>query len=383
MRKVPFLYIGAIAVALLLSFALSNPAASETAAQRQDNVAPNFNVDPFWPKPLPNDWLLGQVAGIDVDTQDVIWIVQRPGSLTNDERGLELGRSMCCLPAPPVISFDTDGNLLDAWGGPAACTPEPGVNPVVGGDCYEWPVNEHGIYVDDMGNVWLAGNGGNDHQVLKFSQDGTFLLQIGRAGVTGGDADPMHLGRPAEMAVDIEANEVYIADGYANHRVIVFDATTGEFKRMWGAYGLPPDDQGDNGFGNPVHCAVITDEGLVYVCDRVKNRVQIFEKDGTFVREFYIRQETLGNGSTWDLAFSADKRQSYVYDADGENNVVWTLRRETDEILGYFGRSGRQAGQFHWVHNLDTDSKGNLYTAEVDTGKRAQKFVATGFRPTD
>lgn len=383
MRRVQILYVGALAVALLLAFGLSSPAGSETAGL-QENVAPEFRVDPFWPKPLPNDWILGQVAGIDVDSQDNVWIVQRPGSLTESERGLEEGRSRCCLPAPPVMQFDPDGNVLQAWGGPASCTPEEGVNPVVGGDCYEWPANEHGLFVDGMGNVWIGGNGGDDHQVLKFTQDGTFLLQIGRAGVTGGDGDTEHLGRPAEIAVDIEANEVYISDGYQNHRVIVFDAATGEFKRMWGAFGSDPADPGvEDPFGNPVHCVVVADNDLVYVCDRINNRVQIFEKDGTFVREFFIRAETLGNGSTWDVDFSADRRQTYLFDADGENNVVWTVRRETDEILGWFGRSGRNAGQFHWVHNLVVDSKGNMYTAEVDTGKRVQKFEPRGLRPVD
>jgi NHL repeat len=339
----------------------------------RDNVAPTFQVDPFWPKPLPNNWLLGQVAGIAVDAEDDIWIIQRPASLTEDEAGAaqDPPRSDCCIPAPPVIEFDSDGNVLQAWGGPA-----PG---------YDWPENEHGIFVDYKGNVWIAGNGDNDHQVLKFTQDGTFLLQIGEAGVTGGSNDTEHLGNPADTEVDPEANEVYVADGYLNKRVIVFDADTGEYKRHWGAYGEPPSDDPNapegSQFGNPVHCVRITDDGLVYVCDRANNRVQVFEKDGTFVKEFEIEPDTLGNGSTWDVDVSQDRRQTFLYDADGENNYVWILRRESDEILSTFGRNGRQAGQFHWVHNLVVDSRGNIYTAEVDTGKRVQKFRFRGFRP--
>jgi DNA-binding beta-propeller fold protein YncE len=368
-----YAYIGALMVAALVAFGLWNPVGGEQGDRGPGGkVAPRFVVDPFWPKPLPNKWLLGQVAGIAVDAEDHIWIVQRPASLTVDEAGAAQNppRSDCCIPAPPVMEFDSEGNLLRAWGGP--------------GPGYEWPENEHGIFVDYKGNVWIAGNGGNDHQVLKFTQDGTFLMQIGQAGVTGGSNDTDSLGRPADMEVDPDTNEVYIADGYLNKRVIVFDADTGEYKRHWGAYGEPPSDDPNapegSQFGNPVHCVRITDDDLVYVCDRANNRVQVFEEDGTFVREFEIEPDTLGNGSTWDLDVSPDSRQTFLYNADGENNYVWILRRSSDRILTTFGRNGRYAGQFHWVHNLAVDSKGNIYTAEVDTGKRAQKFEFRGYR---
>lgn len=376
--------IAAIFGSLVITLSGSRPITDQaTAAPQAGAVAPAFKVDPFWPNPLPNDWLLGQVAGIAVDAQDHIWLVQRPGSLTADERGLELGRSMCCRRAPPVMEFDSDGNVLRAWGGPAQCAPPTGVNPVVGGACYEWPVNEHGIFVDPMANVWIGGNGTNDHQVLKFSPDGTFLLQIGRAGETGGDSNTQLLGNPADMFVDSQANEVFISDGYLNHRIIVFDADTGQYKRHWGAYGLPPGDpRAPSQFGNPVHCVVIADDGLVYVCDRANNRAQVFTKSGTFVKEIHLRPETRGLGSEWDVDFSADKLQTHLFSADGENNVVWIQLRDTGAILSRFGRNGRYAGQFHWVHNLVVDSKGNVYTAEVDNGKRAQKFKPVGFRPT-
>jgi DNA-binding beta-propeller fold protein YncE len=352
----------ALAVAVL---ALPSSGSSEAVAQSapgSGRPVPHFEVDPFWPKPLPEDWVLGQVAGIDVDQHDRIWIVQRPGSLVE-------GELFNASPAPPVMAFDPEGNLLKAWGGP--------------GEGFEWPQNEHGIWVDHNDNVWIAGNGDNDHQVLKFTADGDFLLQIGRAGMTGGSNDTELLGQPADGSVDPDANEVYIADGYLNKRVIVFDADTGEYKRHWGAFGAVPDDDPDapDQFGNPVHCAVLADDGLVYVCDRANNRVHVFQKDGTFVREFFVAPETMFLGTTWDLDFSADKRQTFLYLADGTNQRIWILDRASEEALTHFGREGRYAGQFHWVHNAATDSKGNLYTAEVDTGKRAQKFVFRGRRP--
>lgn len=403
MKGLRYIYLGAIVVAILVAVGAWGPFV--TQAQKADgSVAPAFRVDPSWPKPLPNNWLVGQVAGIAVDKDDNIWIVQRPGSLTTDEAGAAQSPPLsdCCFPAPSVMQFDRDGNLLRAWGGPA----DPGFipdrcDPAAGCD---WPVNEHGIFVDHNMNVWIGGNGGSDHQVLKFSADGTFLLQIGQAGVTGGSNDtggssngtPL-LGRPADTEVDPETNELYIADGYLNHRVLVVDADTGMYKRHWGAYGqVPVDDAGsdalppyapeqapDPHFRNPVHCVRIAKDGLVYVCDRVNDRIQVFEKDGTFVAEFFIETDTLGPGSTWDLDTSRDKRETYLFNADGSNNYIWTLLRETGIILDTFGRNGRNAGQFHWVHNLAVDSKGNMYTAEVDTGKRAQKFEPIGFRPTE
>lgn len=364
-RKRLLLALATVLALALAVLALPSSASSEAVANEspgQGNVAPHFKVDPFWPKPLPEDWVLGQVAGIAVDQHDRIWIVQRPGSLVE-------GELFNASPAPPVMAFDPQGNLLKAWGGP--------------GEGFDWPENEHGIWVDHNDNVWIGGNGANDHQVLKFSADGEFLLQIGRAGETGGSNNTELLGNPADGDVDPDANEVYIADGYLNKRVIVFDADTGEYKRHWGAFGAAPDDDPDapDQFGNPVHCAVLADDGFVYVCDRPNNRVQVFEKDGTFVREFFVAPETMFLGTAWDVDFSADKPQTFLYLADGTNQRIWILDRASEEVLTHFGREGRYAGQFHWVHNASTDSKGNLYTAEVDTGKRAQKFELRGNRP--
>ena len=348
----------AIVVAVTLAFS-----GSVTAQRPADGVAPQFQVDPWWPKPLPNNWIIGQASGVAVDRHDHVWVIHRPRSLTEDERGAVLSppRSLCCVPAPPVLELDADGKLLKSWGGPGAG--------------YEWPLNEHGIFVDHQDNVWIGGNDQKDHQVLKFTREGKFLLQIGKAEVTGGDNDHAHLGRPANMNVDPATNELFVADGYKNHRVIVFDAQTGAYKRHWGANGRPPGEAGVKPFGNPVHCARLAKDGLLYVCDRMHNRIQVFRKDGAYVKEFFVAPETKGNGSTWDVDLSQDQAQLHLYNADGENNHIWTLLRETGRILGTFGRNGRQAGQFHWVHNMAVDAAGNIYTTEVDTGKRTQKFV--------
>jgi hypothetical protein len=350
--------------ALLLIGIVATPASTDEI--------PRFQVDAGWPKPLPNDWIMGQAAGVAVDAQDHVWVIQRPLTLTDDEKALTLTppRSKCCRPAPPVIEFDGDGNLIRAWGGPS--------------QRYEWPQNEHGISIDARGFVWIGGNGEKDGQYLKFTRTGEFVLQIGKSGPQTNSNDTARLGRPADAEVDPETNEVYIADGYFNHRVIVFDANTGTYKRHWGAYGKKPSDEklppynpaaaASPQFGNPVHCVKIAKDGLVYICDRSNDRIQIFRKDGTFVSEFIIEKNTLGPGSVWDLDFWIDPKQTFLFNADGSNNEVRTLRRETGEIVGAFGRNGRNAGEFHWVHNLAVDSKGNIYTTEVDTGKRAQKF---------
>jgi hypothetical protein len=333
---------------------------------------PTFKVDASWPKTLPNDWILGQVAGIAVDAQDHIWITQRPNSLTNEEKSAALTPPIakCCKPAPPVMEFDPSGTLLQAWGGP--------------GKGYEWPQNEHGAYVDANGFFWIGGNGANDGQVLKFTRDGKFVLQIGKAGPQTGSADTTRLGRPASVAVDTAANEVYVADGYFDRRVIVFDATTGAFKRMWGAYGKPPVDgpmpeykpgaPASSQFGL-VHCVRLARDGLVYVCDRTNNRYQVFRKDGAFVKEVVVSRDTLGQGSMWDLAFWPDAGQTMLLNVDGASAEIRVLSRDTGAVLGVFGRNGRQAGEFHWVHAVAVDSLGEVFTAEVDTGKRIQKFV--------
>ena len=332
---------------------------------------PRFRVDPFWAADLPNDWILGQVSGVSVDGQDHVWIVQRPRTLDARQRGEE---GMCCVPAPAVIEFDPEGNVVRAWGGP--------------GEGFEWPDNEHGIYVDRQRNVWIGGNGPEDAHVLKFTVDGEFLLQIGRSGQSGGSNDTENLGRPAGFGVDEDAEEIYIADGYGNRRVIVYDLETGEYKRHWGAYGERPDDvelpaydpgaEPSRHFRSPVHDVAIANDGLVYVADRTNSRLQVFQKDGEFVREAFVRPETLGSGSASGVALSPDAEQRWLFVPDGTNNVVWILDRASLEVVDYIGRQGKYAGQFYILHNLAVDSRGNLYTTEVNVGQRVQKFDRLG-----
>ena len=341
------------------------------AAARAADV-PRFEVDAAWPKPLPNNWSIGQVGGITTDAQGHIWVLQRPRSLTDDEKGASLTppRSKCCVLAPPVLEFDADGNLLRSWGGP--------------GEGYQWVGNEHGIEVDDKGFVWITGNAATDGVVLKFTSDGKYVGQIGAIGPSKGSNDTTILSRPAETVVDETAREIYIADGYGNRRVIVFDADTLAFKRYWGAYGNKPNDDKQPAydpaapvaqqFANPVHCVKVTKDGLVYVCDRINNRIQIFKTDGSFVKEWFYEKNTLGNGAVWDLALWPDPKQTWLLTADGENNEIRILNRDDGKVAGSFGRNGRNAGQFHWVHAMAVDAKGSVYTAEVDTGKRIQKF---------
>ncbi len=357
-----------IAIALLASISSSAPFAEAQEATQ----TPQLQVDPSWPKPLPNNWLLGQVSGVAVDSRDHVWIVQRPRSLSERELGAAQNPPIakCCVAAPPVLMFDQSGNLVRSWGGPGAG--------------YEWPASEHGIFVDATDSVWLAGNGDDDSQILKFTIDGRFQLQIGKSGQSRGSNDTANLGSPADLAVDAAARELYVADGYRNRRVVVFDSETGAYKRHWGAYGGRPSDEAtppydpaaapSRQFGNPVHCVRPTRDGLVYVCDRVNNRVQVFRKDGTFVSEAFFERNTLLSGSVSELAFSPDTDQRFIYMVDGVNNELRIVQRATNAVLGRIGRPGRYAGQFHVVHNVAVDGQGNVYTTEVNTGQRVQKF---------
>jgi DNA-binding beta-propeller fold protein YncE len=353
-----------------LSATMALMAGANTASAQ--TTVPRFQVDPFWPKPLPNNWILGQVSGIATDRYDRIWVVHRPTSLTPRERAAEQNppEAKCCVAAPPVLLFDQSGNLLRHWGGR--------------GQGYQWPESEHGIFIDDNDFVWLAGNGKKDGQLLKFTMDGRFVLQIGRQGEGNDSNSTERLGSPADVAVDVAAKEVFAADGYGNRRVAVFDSETGAYKRHWGAYGRAPSDERtppydpskpqSQQFGNPVHCIRIDKDGLVYVCDRSNNRLQIFRKDGGFVAEHIFERATRGTGSVYDLVFSPDKEQKLIYMIDGMNGEVRIVDRASKETLGRFGRPGRQVGQFTALHNIAVDRQGNIFTSEVNTGQRVQKF---------
>lgn len=336
---------------------------------------PHYEPDPYWPKPLPNHWMLGEVSGVAVDSHDHIWIIHRPRTLTDHDKYGADGKADCCTPAPPVIEFDQSGNELQAWGGQAAG--------------YEWPDNEHGIFVDFRDEVWIGGNGDKDAQILKFTQNGKFLLQIGHHGQSQGSNDTQNLGRPAGLVVWPATNELFIADGYANRRVVVFDASTGAYKRHWGAYGRKPDDTAPrtrvyDGPGSPqfnlVHGLRVSNDGLVYVGDRVNNRVQVFRLDGTFVQEGYIERKTsAAEGTAFDVAFSPDKQQRFVYVPDGSNKKIQIVNRKTLEVVGFVGgNGGHGAAEFYHIHSIATDSKGNIYLGEVNNGRRALRWNYKG-----
>jgi hypothetical protein len=346
-------------------------------AQGSSVTAPLYEVDPLWPKPLPNNWLLGWTIGTWVDEQDHVWVIHRgAGGLHNNERGAELNPPIaeCCRTAPPILVYDQDGGLVRSWGGP--------------GEGYEWPQSNHGIHVDYKGNVWIGGNGAKDAHILKFTKDGKFLMQVGKFGQGKGSNDPENFGRVAKIWVDPKTNEAYIADGYGNKRVAVIDADTGKMKRFWGAYGNKPDDaaQGpydpkappQQQFRNPVHCIERANDGLVYVCDRQHDRIQVFTPEGKFVKEGFFARNTLGSGSAWDIVFTKDPDQRFMLLADGQNSRVRIIVRETLEEITAFGAGGRQPGQFYGVHSLASDSKGNIYTTETYEGKRVQKFIYKG-----
>ena len=371
---VPAIALGAAIVGLGVGQALLQHRAQ---AQGSSVSAPVFEVDPLWPRPLPNNWLLGWTIGVWVDEQDYVWVIHRgAGGLNNNERGAELDPPIaeCCRTAPPILVFDPEGNLVKSWGGP--------------GPGYEWPSSNHGVHVDYKGNVWIGGNGEKDAQILKFTKDGKFLMQVGHFGKNGGSNDPENFGRPAKIWVDPKTNEAYVADGYLNKRVAVLDADTGKMKRYWGAYGNQPDDTNmgpydpkappAQQFRNPVHCIERSNDGLLYVCDRQNDRLQVFQPDGTFVKEMFYARNTRGAGSVWDITFSKDAAQRYIMLADGQNERVRVILRETLEELTSFGDGGRQPGQFYGVHSIASDSKGNIYTTETYEGKRVQKFIYKG-----
>ncbi|HKD08231.1 MAG TPA: hypothetical protein VKB79_20185 [Bryobacteraceae bacterium] len=449
-------------ITLTLTFSSILIAADSDAAKKTAvyNASPNgktpgFAVDPAWPKPLPHNWMLGQVGGLYVDRHDHIWVYNRPRTMTTEDAGLEdavpgakdahgepidgIGHvrahgpvADCCKAAPSVLEFDTDGKLLRAWGGPS----DPGF---IGGKCKAeagciWPNSEHGIYVDQNDNVWLSGNSANvgakipwttnsqggDGFVLKFDRDGNFKLRIGGTpkGPNSNDTNGGINGTPvlyqaADMVVDPATNRLYVADGYGNRRVLIVDADTGKYIGHFGAYGNNPvDDAGAKAkgawiqdfekgdkkpafFRNPVHCVKIANDGRMYVCDRGNDRIQVFDKKDPalgkacsnpsgepgkcgFLAEQRISEHTNIIGTAVSMSFSADPAQSCLYVGDNANMTVYILNRANLQELGRLGRAGRMTGDFHYLHQVSVDSKGNLYTAEVDTAKRIQKFVRFG-----
>lgn len=427
-----------------------------TSSRSRTGAAPGFVLDPAWPKVLPHNWVMGDVGGIHVDSHDRIWVYHRPRALTTTDSGAQgvggknakgqsvspLGfprderRAWCCVPAPSVLQFDKDGNLLQAWGGPA----DPGFLETkcrVADGCY-WPGREHGIFVDHNDFVWVAGNGeidrgtnsgeypwaanfgGDDSQILKFKPDGTFIFAIGRHGVRKPNSNDTNGGTngtpqpylPADFTVDPETNVLYVADGYGNRRVLMVDAATGNYIGHFGAYGQNPviGESTDPAYGgawvadfkrgqlkpkffrSPLHGVKMSRDGLLYVADRGNNRVQVFRTaevgkpcanpDGDtgkcgFVREILVAPQTIG-GTSGSIALSRDPKETCLYVADLTNFTVYVLNRDNLTELGRFGTGGRQAGTFHWPHTLSVDSEGNIYVGEVDGAGRVQKFLTYG-----
>jgi hypothetical protein len=379
------LIIGAAFFAALVVLGVGQSMATKAAAQAKGNMVqvPRFEVDPAFPKPLPNHWYQGQSIGVSVDADDHIWIIHRADSLASPgEQALDDKTGACCAKAPPILEFDETGNLLRHWGG----SDDPQGR-------YKWPSSNHGITIDHKGNVWIGGNGGDDGMVLKFTKDGQFLLRVGGNFPAADSNSTERFFKVAKIDEDPKAGELYIADGYGNKRVAVIDEETGKMKRFWGAYGHKPDDTNTGRynpdepliqqFRNPVHCAVPSNDGIIYVCDRVNDRIQTFKPDGTFIKEVRISPRTLGDGSTWDIAFSKDAAQKYMYLVDGHDEKIWILDRASLEVLTSFGDGGKQPGEFYAVHSIAVDGKGNIFTTETYDGRRVQKFVLKGMQSVE
>jgi hypothetical protein len=399
MRDKRYLYLGTIGLSTAIGVALMSPLIEPAAAPPARLTAPLFQVDPFWPKPLPDNWVTGEIGGTCIDSQDHLFIVTRgfqTGGLVSPE-GVA-GRPEKSKASPPVIEFDPHGNVVRAWGDASIVPtgPNAGKNAVL-------PHGTHGCFVDYEDNVWIGGN--SDGVVQKWSHDGsTLLLQIGTKflcdsanGVCAGDSPSEGfsrtlLHRPADIAVDPnpdpktgERGSVYVADGYGSHRVVVFDRR-GNYLRQMGGVGTGPGQFAPGGGGHP-HCVVIGNNGLVYACDRANERVNVYRRDGTFVRAIPVIPGTaaLGTaGSAWDVDFSPDRQQTFMYESDGGNEVIWifdhraALLGSPNAILDGFGRPGHMAGEFTFLHMMAIDSKGNLYVGETIGGRRVQKFFNCG-----
>ena len=344
---------------------------------------PVFQVDPSWPK-LPNNWVLGVTSAVATDSRDHVWILHRPRSVAENLRAQA---------APPVLEFDANGAFVRAWGG---------------ADVPGWPVTEHGIAVDHKNNIWIGGSGIGDDNILKFTLEGKYVSQIGGRTQSKGNADRVNVNRSADVFVYPKTNELFVADGYGNRRVIVFDADTGAFKRMWAAFGNPPDSAppagapgaagggggrqaappfptegpGSQEFSNPVHAIKISNDGLVYVADRGNRRVQVFTPEGKYLTQVFINRAIPSGGTAAGVGFSPDPQQQFLYVSDLSNHHMAVLDRKSLQVLYQFGMRGTAPGDFQAPHHMAVDSKGNLYTAEVNPGNRAQKFIFKGMSAT-
>ena len=368
MRKYSCFVAATLAVFIVF---LAGPA--ERALDAQSTTAPRFRVDPSWPLELPNNWIFGSITGVYVDSRQNVWVTHLPETLTEEELGLVQKPPFgeCCQAAPTVVVFDQAGKLINSFGDGTQ-------------DVSQWPRNPHGIFVDHNDFVWVGTH--MHHRVMKFTREGKLVLTIGEMDKNAGSNDTTLLGGPAGIWVDPKTNEAYIADGYRNRRVIVFDAATGKYLRHWGAYGKTPDDtqkpandpKTPNTQFSTVHGIAGSRDGRIYVADRRGNRIQVFDPKGTFITEKIIAPETRASGSSFVIAFSPDTNQQWLYLADGTNHKIWVLRRSDLEVVGAFGHAGRHVGQMLRPHGMSVDAKGNIYVGEASTGRRIQRFIPTG-----
>ena len=353
-------------------------AAGRPQAEQAKPAAPTFKVDPAWPQEMPNHWIMGAVTGVFVDAKQHVWVAHLPETLTEEELYEEqkpLPMGTCCKAAPPILEFDPQGKLVQGWGQGSMT------------DFSDWPREPHGIFVDHQDNVWVGSH--SRHRVMKFTRSGKLLLTIGQYEKTNGSADTTLLGGPSGIWVDPKTNEAFISDGYRNRRIIVVDGATGKYLRHWGAYGKVPDDSEKfdpktmmsgalpNQLSTP-HGITGSRDGKIYVTDRRGNRIQVFDQQGKFLAEKVIAPATLSSGSAFVPVLSPDAQQQWLYMADGTNHKIWILRRSDLEIVGEFGRGGRQLGQMLRPHGMSVDSQGNLYVGEASTGRRVQKFTLQG-----
>ena len=362
-----------VSSALILALVSTVPIGAEQKPATA-GAAPQFAVDPSWPLELPNKWILGAVTGVFVDAKDHVWITHLPETLTEEETSVEQKPPIatCCVAAPPVLELDATGKLVQGWGQGSV------------DDTSNWPRNPHGIFVDHNDFVWIGTY--MHHRVQKFTRDGKLVLTIGQYDKNAGSNDTTLLGGPSGIWVDPKTNEAFISDGYRNRRVIVFEGATGKYLRHWGAYGEKPDDTEKfdpktmasgalpKQFSTP-HGLTGSKDGRIYVADRRGNRIQVFDQQGKFLSEKIIAPATLASGSAFVIVLSPDPQQQWLYLADGTNHKVWILRRSDLEVVGEFGRGGRQLGQFLRPHGMSVDSRGNLYVGEASTGRRVQRFL--------
>jgi hypothetical protein len=384
--------LSALAWGALVSLGMSSGVNVGAMAAELTEPAPVFTLDPTWPQ-IPNNWALGLVSTISIDRHGNVWIIHRPSE------GVPAGRT----PAPPVIELDQNGKFVRAWGGPGAG--------------YDWPLYEHNIFVDTKDNVYISGSSPNgvptatsDDMILKFTSDGKFLKEFGGRSLSKGSADPTSVNKPGDLFVWPKTNELFIADGYGNRRVIVLDADTFAYKRMWAAFGKPPVDDATSGgpgmlggpfgqkrdegggsappldlegpgpdrFASPVHAVLVSNDGIVYVADRANRRVQLFTPEGKYLTEMFLNRAGPRSASVSGLAFSPDPAQKILYMADYGNSHVAVVDRKALKVLYQFGQRGAEPGNFRGVHHIAVDTSGNLYTAEVAPGARAQRFVYKG-----